>query len=164
MGDERCPKYEVTAGWDSMDVTIIRASADCFCKCGGGGGGSRGNGSTRLHLLQIAGEKYVELYLRLVRPCDAAPAAYSFRNSTFRPHSVCMCFVWISEQTAIISLCNINWLVFITETESVYCAVRTGSVRVTWMNLVFQECPASKLIRSAHYFIGRVSGWSFIRY
>ena len=28
-----------------------------------------------------------------------------------------MCFVWISEQTAIISLYNINWLVFITETE-----------------------------------------------
>ena len=25
------------------------------------------------------------------------------------------CFVWISEQTAIISLFNINWLVFITE-------------------------------------------------
>ena len=27
--------------------------------------------------------------------------------------------------TAIISLYNINWLVFITETECVYCAVRT---------------------------------------
>jgi hypothetical protein len=37
------------------------------------------------------------------------------------------CFVWISEQTAIISLYSINWLVCITETESVYCAVRTGS-------------------------------------
>jgi len=35
-----------------------------------------------------------------------------------------MCFVWISEQTAIISLYNINGLVFITETECVYCAVR----------------------------------------
>jgi hypothetical protein len=39
-----------------------------------------------------------------------------------------MCFVWISEQTAIISLYSINWLVFITETECVYCAVRTGSL------------------------------------
>ena len=39
--------------------------------------------------------------------------------------AVFMCFVWISEQTAIISLYNINWLVCITETESVYCAVRT---------------------------------------
>jgi hypothetical protein len=36
-----------------------------------------------------------------------------------------MCFVWISEQTAIISLYSINGLVFITETECVYCAVRT---------------------------------------
>ena len=36
-----------------------------------------------------------------------------------------MCFVQIWEQTAIISLCSINWLVFITETERVYCAVRT---------------------------------------
>jgi len=33
-------------------------------------------------------------------------------------------YVWIWEQTAIISPYNINWLVFITETESVYCAVR----------------------------------------
>jgi len=29
-------------------------------------------------------------------------------NSTFRPHSVFMCFVWIWEQTAIISLHSIN--------------------------------------------------------
>ena len=36
-----------------------------------------------------------------------------------------MCFVWIWEQTAIISLCSIDWLVFITETECVYCAVRS---------------------------------------
>jgi len=34
------------------------------------------------------------------------------------------------EQTAIISLYNINWLVCITETESVYCAVRTGSLYI----------------------------------
>ena len=47
-------------------------------------------------------------------------------NSTFCPHSVFMCFVWISEQTAIISLRSTDWLVFITETECVYCAVRTG--------------------------------------
>jgi hypothetical protein len=52
-------------------------------------------------------------------------ASLTFSNSTFCPHSVFMCFVWISEQTAIISLYSINWLVFITETECVYCAVRT---------------------------------------
>ena len=34
-------------------------------------------------------------------------------------------FCVASEQTAIISLYSINWLVFVTETESIYCAVRT---------------------------------------
>ena len=33
--------------------------------------------------------------------------------------------VWIWEQTAIISLYSTDWLVFITETECVYCAVRS---------------------------------------
>jgi len=52
----------------------------------------------------------------------------TFTNSTFCPHSVFLYFVCIWEQTAIISLYNINWLVFITETECVYWEVRTGSV------------------------------------
>ena len=34
------------------------------------------------------------------------------------------CFVWISEQTAIISLYSIKCLVLIIEMECVYCAVR----------------------------------------
>ena len=59
----------------------------------------------------------------------------TFSNSTFCPYSVFMCFVWISEQTAIISLYSINWLVFITETECVYCAVRTGSLNVIQVNI-----------------------------
>ena len=33
---------------------------------------------------------------------------FNTNNSTFCPHSVFMCFVWISEQTAIISLYSIN--------------------------------------------------------
>ena len=52
-------------------------------------------------------------------------ASLTISNSTFYPHSVFMCSVWIWEQTAIISLYGINWLVFTTETERVYCAVRT---------------------------------------
>ena len=51
-----------------------------------------------------------------------------------------MCLVWISEQTAIISLYNINWLVFITQTQCVNCAVRTGSVNVTYFHAVCQSC------------------------
>jgi len=51
-------------------------------------------------------------------------ASITVNNSTFCPHSEFVCFVWIWEQTAISSLYSINWQVFITETESVYCAVR----------------------------------------
>ena len=61
-------------------------------------------------------------------------ASLTFSNSRFCPHTVFMCFVWIWEQTAIISLYNINWLVSITETESVYCAVRTGSWYIIHVN------------------------------
>ena len=46
-----------------------------------------------------------------------------------------MCFVWIWEQTAIISLYRIDWLVFITETECVYCAVYTEYLNTTEANL-----------------------------
>jgi len=36
------------------------------------------------------------------------PPGLTLKNSTFCPHTVFVCFVWISEQTAIISLYNIN--------------------------------------------------------
>ena len=51
-------------------------------------------------------------------------------------HTVFMCSVWIWEQTAIISLYSINWLVCITETECVYCAVRTGYLKIIEVNIV----------------------------
>jgi len=52
-------------------------------------------------------------------------------NSPFCPHRVLMCFVWIWEQTAIISLCNSNWLPPPPqETVCVYRAVRTGSLYI----------------------------------
>jgi hypothetical protein len=41
-------------------------------------------------------------------------------------HTIFMCFVYIWEQTAIISLYSINWLVIITETECVYWALRSA--------------------------------------
>ena len=47
-----------------------------------------------------------------------------------------MCFVCIWEQRATCATYSINWLVFITEKTSVYCAVRAVSLtmtdRVTW--------------------------------
>ena len=51
-----------------------------------------------------------------------------------------MCFVWISEQTAIIYLYNINWLVFISETQSVYCAVRAECLNTIGDNLSVYNC------------------------
>jgi hypothetical protein len=53
------------------------------------------------------------------------PPGLTLKNSAFCPHSVCMCRLCVSEQIAIISLYNINRLVCITETEIVYCVVRT---------------------------------------
>ena len=63
-----------------------------------------------------------------VRTGSLYTASLTFSNSTFCAHNVFMCFVWIWEQTEIISLNSINWLVFITETECIYCAVRIGSL------------------------------------
>ena len=58
---------------------------------------------------------------------EASGKMFNIQQFYVLPHTaVFMCFVWISEQTAIISLYSINWLVFITQTECVYCAVRTG--------------------------------------
>jgi len=57
------------------------------------------------------------------------------KNFTFCPQTLFMCFVWISEQTAVISLYNINWLVFITGTECVYCAVRAGYLYIIEVSL-----------------------------
>ena len=70
------------------------------------------------HFLQFASHPFKVQWLLYV------PPGLTFSKSTFCPHSVFVYFVWISEQTAIISLYNINWLVFITETVCVYCAVR----------------------------------------
>jgi hypothetical protein len=75
------------------------------------------------------------------------PPGLTFTNSTFCPHSVFVCFVWISEQTAIISLYSINWLIFITETECVYCAVRTQSIRPTSHVINKTSCNLSKNLR-----------------
>ena len=47
----------------------------------------------------------ITLYSPVVTICTAS---LTFNNSTFCPHTVFMCFVWISEQTAIISLYSIN--------------------------------------------------------
>jgi len=75
----------------------------------------------------------VTMYRTVVTICTAS-GHYMYRQFNSQQFFVlptqCICFLWIWEQTAIISLHNINWLVCITETESVYCAVRTGSLYI----------------------------------
>ena len=67
-----------------------------------------------------------------------------------------MCFVFISEQTATCATYSINWLVFITEMKSVYCAVRTGSLNTAvcassleGLILLYFLCQEVKEFRSA---------------
>jgi hypothetical protein len=52
------------------------------------------------------------MYRTVVTMCNISSTV---NYSSFCPHSVFMCFVWIWEQTAIISLYSIDWLVFITD-------------------------------------------------
>jgi len=81
-----------------------------------------------------------------VRTGSLHTASLTFSNSTFCPHSIFMCFVWIWEQSVIISLYK-YWLLCITETECVYCAVCTGSLytaSLTFSNSTF--CPHSVFV------------------
>jgi len=56
-----------------------------------------------------------------------------YKNFTLRSQSVFMRFDLISEQTGIISI-YINWMGFVTQTESAYCAVRTEYVSEIQVN------------------------------
>ena len=88
-------------------------------------------------------------------------ASLTFSNSTFCPYSVFMCFVWIWEQTAIISLYSINRLVFITETECVYCTVRTGYLCTIPINFsLYMPVIAKTLFRSKVHPYGIFGGLS----
>ena len=54
-------------------------------------------------------------------------------------------YVWISEQTAIISLYSMKWLVFITETECVSCAVGAQFLNVYPVNFCVISLPSQLL-------------------
>jgi hypothetical protein len=66
-----------------------------------------------------------------------------------------MCFVRISEQTpARISQCSINWLIFMTVTENVYCAVRAAYFTVVQVVLRLYRVHLSytlKINASCHF-------------
>ena len=72
---------------------------------------------------------YLIIKFNLLKPRGflPVPPGLTFKNSTCR-HFCVECFVRISEQTATFALYVIDWLIFITVVESVYCAVRTDSL------------------------------------
>ena len=61
------------------------------------------------------------------------PSGLTFRNFANCPQNLFTCVVYISYETAIISL-YINVLVFITESKCVYCTVRTESSNTFQVN------------------------------
>ena len=65
-------------------------------------------------------------YIKPFKPCQEnyVQPVLTFKNSSWLLHSVYV----LSEQTATFPLYNIKSLVFITELESVYSAVRTESL------------------------------------
>ena len=78
-----------------------------------------------------------------------------------------MCFMWISEQIAIISLYSINLSVFKTKAGNVYCLVRAVSLNQTdtvsyWKGLIFwfwicQCCGVSCSSRNLHDLTSRTA-------
>ena len=58
-----------------------------------------------LHSLTGFYNRDLTLYSPVVSICTTS---LTFNNSKFCPHTAFLCFVWISEQTTIISLYNIN--------------------------------------------------------
>jgi hypothetical protein len=116
-GFDRGPAEQGDSGtgfalWNELASVQKYYSVNCLCACS---------------CIKFRRHCVMSKYFSFVK---CVPPGVTFSNPTFCPHSVLMCFVWISEQTAIISLYSINRLVFITATECVYCAVRTGSLTI----------------------------------
>ena len=65
----------------------------------------------------------------LLKPSGYFTYRHIWNSKILHAHYIAFtCFVRISEQTATFALYSINWLVFITEVESVYRAVRIESL------------------------------------
>jgi hypothetical protein len=68
-------------------------------------------------------------WVNLLKSTGYVMRQHFFYPTTVRSaHTVFMCFVFIRKQTATCVSHTNNWLVFITEMKSVYCAVRTWSL------------------------------------
>ena len=74
-------------------------------------------------------ERVLKLSLKLLKPSGYFTYHHVYNSKILHANYIAfVCSVRISEQTAIFALYCINLPVFITEVESVYCAVRTESL------------------------------------
>ena len=84
--------------------------------------------------LSRASKSYISEMYKPFKAYWSRGAPTVWHSTTVRSaHTVFMCFVFTSEQTATCFTYSINWLVFITEMKSVYSAVRTSSLnKAVW--------------------------------
>ena len=131
------------------------------------------------YVVQELGNRHVLLHGFIIQmkppPAKSKQTFYKFilvvtlRTNTFCPHIVFMCFVWIAEQTAIISLYSVKSPVFITEqecsqhgTEWVYIIrfiLKSNAYRpITWRFI------GQALIITSHYncVIWRLNYWTIL--
>jgi hypothetical protein len=71
---------------------------------------------------------------------EEAHRLFSHRHEIIRKlytvsKSLICIFIWISEQTVIISLYIMNWVVFMIETACVPCAVCTEPLNIAWIHV-----------------------------
>jgi hypothetical protein len=88
--------------------------------------------NTLVHCVQ----KMCSVNINLLGPTDyfMYQQVKTYSNSSFCTHSVCMCFAWMSEQTADTSVCIVNLLGFMTDRESVYCGVLAECLNTIQVN------------------------------
>ena len=122
-----CRLYEVTS-WPRL-ASLLTCGQECLPFCCLGVSLFARRKTTAVHINIIIGTNIIYAVLTFyILPVTWCTNSLTFNNCTFCPHTVFMCFVFIWEQTSTCATYSTNWLVFITEMKSVYCAVRTGSL------------------------------------
>jgi hypothetical protein len=66
--------------------------------------------------------------INLLQPTGYVMHQQVYNSRILHSATLFVCFVFISEQIGNFALYNANWLVFINDMKSVYCAVQTGSL------------------------------------
>jgi hypothetical protein len=119
-------------GWVAPDVSKGRVILRNICNCSSNYGVSYSKTSTAGICLLTCVVKWlgpsrnVHQRTTVIKWSLYVPPSLTFTNSTFCPHSCIYVFCVDLRTNSDYVLYSINWLVFITELECVYCAVRSS--------------------------------------